>query len=162
MNRMSLIIWAVAFFSTLNVMAAGETCETSSRVSAQQMGMSCTGTYFDWGRAQNGWGYCYEWTCAGDVLNQGQPVSNYACEAVRPSYFDWGRAQNGWGYCYQYTPQGLTMNAGQPVSNYSCEQRRPSYYAWGRSQDGLTRCYQYTPQGIALNQGQPVSEYYCR
>ena len=162
MNRLHFIFLAVAFFSTVNVMAAAETCDSSPRMNAEQAGISCTGSYYDWGRAQNGYGYCYEWTCYGDVLNQGQPVSNYSCEAVRPSYFNWGRAQNGWGYCYQYTPQGLTMNQGQPVSNYSCEQTRPSYYSWGRSQDGSTRCYQYTPQGTAMNQGQPVSEFYCR
>ncbi len=127
-----------------------------------ELGIECTGTYYNWGQARNGYGYCYEWTCRGDVLNQGQPVSNYSCESVRPSYYDWGTAQNGWGYCYQYTPYGVAMNVGQPVNNYSCESSRPSYYAWGRSQDGNTRCFQYTAKGVTMNQGQPVSNYYCQ
>ncbi len=118
--------------------------------------------YFDWGHAQNGFGYCYEWIAPGQALNQGQPVSNYNCEVVRPSFHQWGRAQNGFGYCYQYTPYGVAMNMGQPQANHFCELRSPSYYAWSRAQNGNIYCYQYTGTGIAMNQGQPVSEYFCR
>ncbi len=121
-----------------------------------------SGSYFDWGKAQNGFGYCYHWASTGAVLNGGSPVSNYNCERNRPSYFNWGRAQNGFGYCYQYTPYGVSMNQGAPQSNYNCERTRPSYYSWGRGQDGQTRCYQYTPNGVALNQGSPVSNHFCQ
>lgn len=131
-------------------------------INTQDAGMACTGAYYNWGKAQNGFGYCYEWACNGSPLNGGQPVSDYLCESRRPSYYDWGKAQNGWGYCYQYTPYGVAMNKGQPVGDYLCESRRPSYYSWARSQDGRTRCYQYTPYGVAMNKGQPVSDYLCR
>lgn len=77
------------------------------------------GSYFDWGRARNGWGYCYQWTRNGQVLNQGQPVQNYLCERTNPSYFAWGRAKNGFTYCYQWA-KGLALNEGQPVPNYYC------------------------------------------
>jgi hypothetical protein len=117
--------------------------------------------YYDWGRAQNGYGYCYEWV-NGQPLHQGQPVSNYLCEQVRPSSYLWGRAQNGYGYCYQYTPYGVVMNQGQPQSNYMCERTSPSYFAWGNGMDGYLHCYQYTGNGIVMNQGQPVSDYQCR
>lgn len=120
------------------------------------------GSYYDWGRAQNGYGYCYEWSSDGYVLNNGQPVSEHYCENVRPSYYYWGQAQNGWGYCYHYTPSGIPMNQGQPVSNYTCERVAHSHYQWGRAQNGYTYCYQYTPNGYAMNQGQPVSNHYCR
>lgn len=119
-------------------------------------------TYYDWGRARNGYGYCYEWTNDGQVLNGGQPQSNFYCEERRPSFYDWGRAQNGYGYCYQYTPYGVPMNEGNPQSNFYCEQRNPSFYDWGRGQDGKTYCYQYTSKGIPMNEGRPQSEFYCR
>jgi hypothetical protein len=121
-----------------------------------------TGSYYDWGRAQNGWGYCYEYTNYGQVLNQGMPVSNWNCEQAHPSYYSWGQAQSGWGYCYQYTSYGVAMNEGSPVSNYSCEQTSPSYYSWGRGNDGYTHCYQYTGSGVAMNEGNPVGDFYCR
>lgn len=118
-------------------------------------------SYYAWGRAQNGWGYCYQWASTGQVLNSGQPVSDYNCESVSPSFYNWGRAQNGWGYCYHYTPQGYVMNQGQPVNNYSCEAHSPSYYRWGQGANGYTYCYQYGG-GYVLNSGQPVSNYYCQ
>lgn len=161
MKTLTLIFLTAALLIGANALA-DETTSTPVSFNAYDAGMACTGSYYNWGKAQNGWGYCYEYTCAGDVLNQGQPVSNYMCESVRPSYYNWGRAQNGWGYCYQYTPYGVTMNKGMPVSNYSCEASRPSHYAWGRGGDGMTRCYQYTPDGVALNKGQPVSDYLCK
>ncbi len=120
------------------------------------------GSYFDWGTSRGGFGYCYEWTFDGQVLNGGQPVSNYSCEARRPSMFLWNQGRNGFGYCYQYTPYRVPMNEGQPQSNYSCESRHPSRYGWGRSRDGYTRCYQWTPNGYVMNDGQPVSDYMCR
>lgn len=121
-----------------------------------------TGSYYDWGRGQNGWGYCYEWTYDGAVLNGGRPVANYLCESYRPSNYNWGRGMDGWGYCYQWTPYGVVLNDGRPVSNYSCENVAPSYYAFGRGQDGYTYCYQWTPNGLPLNQGRPVPNYLCR
>lgn len=119
-------------------------------------------TYFNWGKGQNGWGYCYEWTKQGYVLHGGQPQPNYYCEQVRPSYFYWGQGQNGWGYCYQYTPYGVAMNEGRPQSNYYCEQKYPSFYRWGKGQNGYTYCYQVTANGYFMNDGQPVSDYHCR
>lgn len=77
-------------------------------------------TYFDWGRGQNGWGYCYEFTSQGYVLNQGRPVHNANCEAVRPSYFDWGRGMDGYVYCYQWTPYRVAMNEGRPMHPSYC------------------------------------------
>lgn len=121
-----------------------------------------TGSYYNWGRAQNGWGYCYQWTMDGHVLNGGNPVDNFYCEQRHPSYANWGRAQNGWGYCYQYAPQGYVLNQGQPIPNMSCERTSPSFYRWGQSVNGMTYCYQYTPNGYVLNQGQPVPNYYCQ
>lgn len=120
------------------------------------------GSYFDWGQGQNGWGYCYEWTNHGDVLNGGNPVHPYSCEKSNPSRFRWSRGQDGWGYCYQYTPYGVAMNEGSLVHPYSCEKVAPSYYRWGRAQNGYTYCYQYTANGIPMNQGSPVNESYCR
>lgn len=119
------------------------------------------GAYYDWGQAVNGWGYCYQYTDSGVVLNGGRPVNNWYCERVRPSYFDWSTGRDGWGYCYQYTPYGIAMNTGNPVYNANCERRRPSHYEWGRSNDGYTRCYQYTPYGKALNKGHPVNDAFC-
>ncbi|MGE3682754.1 MAG: hypothetical protein AB7G93_13600 [Bdellovibrionales bacterium] len=123
--------------------------------------LSCTGAYYDWGQAQNGWGYCYQWTCDGRPLNGGRPVGNYLCEANQPSHYGWGRAQNGWGYCYRWTPKGVAMNGGQPVGNYLCEAVAPSSYRWGTGMDGHARCYQWSPEGYALNQGRPVANYLC-
>ncbi|MEM7645789.1 MAG: hypothetical protein AAF203_02665 [Pseudomonadota bacterium] len=119
------------------------------------------GFFFDWGQAQNGWGYCYKWASSGAVLNNGQPVPNFRCERVNPSRPRWGQAQNGWGYCYRYTPYGVAMFEGQPIDEYECERVRPSYYDWGRGQDGYTYCYQWTPRGIAMNEGRPVANYFC-
>ncbi|MGZ3804556.1 MAG: hypothetical protein ACXVB4_10125 [Pseudobdellovibrionaceae bacterium] len=120
------------------------------------------GSYYNWGRGNDGWGHCYEWASNGGVLNNGNPVGDYFCEQRNPSYYNWGTGGDGWGYCYQYTPNGDALNSGSPVGNYYCDQRRPSYYAWGRGYDGYTHCYQYTANGVAMNQGQAVSDYYCR
>jgi hypothetical protein len=119
------------------------------------------GYFYDWGQGRDGWGYCYQWTSSGQVLNQGMPVDNWNCEQSRPSMFNWGQAHSGWGYCYHYTPYGVPMDAGQPAPNYQCEQRAPSHYAWGQAQNGYTFCYQWTPYGVAMNDGQPVPNYYC-
>ena len=121
----------------------------------------CTGAYYNWGQGQDGWGYCYEWTCDGMVLNGGAPVANSDCDYYSPSYFNWGRGQDGGGHCYQWTPYGIAMNMGQPVGNDSCEYRSPSHYSWGRGQDGNAYCYDWTPQGYVLNDGQPVPQNYC-
>jgi hypothetical protein len=119
------------------------------------------GSYYNWGRGQNGFGYCYQYTSYGSVLNGGRPVANQFCENTKPSYHNWGRGKDGFGYCYQYTPQGLAMYEGRPQSNYFCEMTKPSYYNWGRGQNGYTYCYQYTPQGLAMNSGKPVANYFC-
>jgi hypothetical protein len=118
-------------------------------------------SYYNWGRANNGYGYCYQYASNGQVLNGGTPVSNYLYEMNKPSYYNWGRANNGYGYCYQYTANGLAMNEGKPQSNYYCEMVKPSYYYWGRANNGNTYCYQYTASGLAMNEGKPVSNYYC-
>lgn len=120
------------------------------------------GTRFRWGQGQNGWGYCYEYTRAGQVLNQGRPVNNAHCERIAPSIFDWGQGRNGWGYCYQWTPFGIAMNEGSAVETYQCERRSPSYFSWGTGRDGYTYCYQYTGKGLAMNEGHPVPSNYCR
>jgi hypothetical protein len=119
-------------------------------------------SYFDWGTGRNGYGYCYEWTNDGRVLNSGAAQPNYLCEQYRPSRFDWGRGQNGYGYCYQYTPYNIPMNEGRAQNNYSCEVYRPSYYAWGRGRDGYTYCYQYTPGGLPMNEGRAQDNAFCR
>jgi hypothetical protein len=77
------------------------------------------GSYYNWARAQNGYGYCYEFTNDGRVLNGGQPVSDYLCEQVSPPYYAWGRAQNGYTYCYRFV-NGMPMHDGQPVDNAFC------------------------------------------
>ena len=118
-------------------------------------------TYFDWGRGMDGYGYCYQFTWDGYVLNNGaaQPIG--FCEQVRPSHFDWGRGNNGFGYCYQFTPQKLVMNRGAAQYNGNCERYYPSFYRWGRGNDGYTYCYQFTPYGYVLNDGRPVPPNYC-
>jgi hypothetical protein len=121
-----------------------------------------TGSHYDWGRGYDGWGYCYEYTNYGVVLNGGAAVGNYLCEATKPSSFDWGRGQNGWGYCYQYTPYGVPMNQGSAQPNSYCEMNSRSYYSWGQGIDGYTYCYQYTAKGVAMNDGQPLANYYCQ
>lgn len=119
-------------------------------------------SYYAWGRAQNGWGYCYEYAHNGAVLNGGRPVANHLCERRSPSYYYWGRAQNGWGYCYQFTANGIPMNEGRSQANFYCERVAPSYYAWGRAQNGYTYCFQRTPNGYFLNEGRSVPNHYCR
>jgi hypothetical protein len=121
-----------------------------------------TGWHYDWGQGQNGWGYCYEWTNQGQVLNAGQPVNSYSCEAVNPSRPNWGHGRNGWAYCYEWTPYGVAMNEGQPINTYSCEAIARSHFQWGRGQNGNTYCYQYAPNGYAMNEGQPMNIGYCR
>lgn len=78
------------------------------------------GSYFDWARGRDGWGYCYEFSYDGYVLNGGQPVSNFQCEQYRPSYYGWGRGRDGFTYCYQFTPYGVPMNQGRNVPNAYC------------------------------------------
>ncbi len=80
-----------------------------------------TGSKYGWGKALNGYGYCYKWTKDGRVLNEGQPVANKFCEQVDPSYFSWGTAHNGHTYCYQYTSDHVAMNGGSPVADSYCE-----------------------------------------
>lgn len=116
---------------------------------------------YDWGLAQNGFGYCYEFTREGNVLNGGQPVPNYLCEQVRPSRVDWGTATNGYGYCFQWTPYGVPMNEGRSIDAYNCERLRPSYYNWARATNGYTYCFQFTPYGVAMNEGRSVPNYFC-
>lgn len=167
MNR---ILSALALASTLFVAAPALAAEvTPSGEGAIIVGAriadftpSAYGSYFDWGQGRDGYGYCYEWTSNGYVLNGGQPVGNYNCESRNPSYFDWGRGRDGWAYCYRMTPNGFVMNQGQPAGNFNCEATNPSYYAWGRGQDGYAYCYQYAPNGIAMNQGRPVGNFNCR
>lgn len=161
---MKLIAFILLTFSLLSGAQANDLYMTEASepgFDLAALGRPCSGSYYNWGRGRNGFGYCYQYACTGATLNGGQPVSNYSCEAVRPSYVDWGRGQNGWGYCYQYTPYGVSMNEGKPVSNYSCEAVRRSYYAWGRGVNGQTYCYQYTAKGVAMNEGKPVSNYNC-
>ncbi len=80
-----------------------------------------TGSKYGWGKAHNGYGYCYKWTKDGRVLNAGQPVANKFCEQVDPSYYSWGTAHNGHTYCYQYTSDHVAMNGGTPVADRYCE-----------------------------------------
>ena len=120
------------------------------------------GSYFNWGRGQNGWGYCYEWTYDGYVLNEGRPVNTSFCERVSPSMAVWNRAQNGWGYCYRITSNGFTLNDGRPIDPSYCEATGASYYRWGRANDGYVRCYKFSFNGLILNEGRPVENYYCR
>jgi hypothetical protein len=119
------------------------------------------GAYYDWGRGNDGTGYCYQFTWDGYVLNGGAAQPNFYCEEIRPSHSDWGRGNDGWGYCYQFTPYDIVMNQGAAISNWTCEQQSPTHYQWGRGSDGYTYCYQFTPYGLAVNQGQPVSNNYC-
>lgn len=110
------------------IRSGGDRLECSRNVSCTRSGGGGypppgggSGSYFDWGQGQDGWGYCYEWTWNGQVLNGGMPVSNYYCESRSPSYYAWGRGRDGYTYCYQWTPKGHAMNQGQPVSNYYCQ-----------------------------------------
>ena len=119
------------------------------------------GSYFQWGTAQNGWAYCYEYTDRGDVLNNGNPVDNQNCERNAPSRAAWGLGKDGWGHCYRYAPTGVAMNKGQPIDEFECEAVAPSHYDWGRGQDGYTHCYKYEPSGMALNSGMSVDNAFC-
>lgn len=118
-------------------------------------------TQFDWGLGRNGYGYCYEFTMDGRVLNNGQPVNPYNCERTRPSRADWGRGIDGWGYCFQMTPYGVPMNEGRSIDPFACERNLPSYYSWGPGRDGYTYCFQFTPYGVPMNQGRSVPNYFC-
>ncbi len=120
-------------------------------VIAEASAASRPGTYYDWGRGRDGFGYCYHWTRDGRVLNGGMPVDEYNCEARRPSFYDWARSVSGWGNCYRFTPTGLVMNQGQPQAYMNCEEYTPSYYRWGRAQNGFTYCYQFG-KGYILNE----------
>jgi hypothetical protein len=120
------------------------------------------GSYYAWGQAQNGWGYCYEWASPDQVLNGGRPVPNYLCEQVDPSHFYWGQGRNGFGYCYQWTSNGLVLNEGTPQANNYCEAVAPSYYGWGQGKNGFTYCYQFTANGFPMNEGNPVNNYFCQ
>lgn len=77
-------------------------------------------TFFDWGRGQNGWGYCYEFDNHGYVLHNGRPMHPRNCEMVNPSYYDWGRGFDGYIYCYQWTPYHVIMNDGYAVNPRFC------------------------------------------
>ena len=77
--------------------------------------------YYDWGQGQDGFGYCYEWTGNGQVLNGGQPVPNDYCEATSRSYYTWGRGQNGYTYCYHFTGRGTVMDHGQAAPISYCQ-----------------------------------------
>ncbi len=118
-------------------------------------------TFFDWGRGNDGTGYCYQFTWDGYVMNGGAAQPNYYCEQVRPSHFDWGRGNNGYGYCYQFTPYNLVMNKGAAQSNMNCERYYPSHYRWANANDGRVYCFQFTPYGLAMNDGRPVPPQYC-
>lgn len=76
--------------------------------------------FYDWGRGQNGWGYCYQFDHYGYVMNNGRPVHPMNCERVHPSYFAWGNGMNGYTYCYQWTPYGIVTNEGRPVHPRYC------------------------------------------
>ena len=157
-------IWLLSsfLFLVLGSLAHADNNQPVNNCEPPGVTIESTGSYYDWARSQNGWGNCYQWTTDGHVLNGGQPVSAYLCEANHPTSYRWARAQNGWGACYQYTPNGYVLNNGQPVSNYLCEAVSPSYYSWAQSQNGQTYCYQYTSNGYAMNNGQPVSNYLCQ
>ena len=75
---------------------------------------------YDWGRGQNGFGYCYAFDRYGNVLYWGQPQPNINCERVRRSHFNWGRSWDGRIYCYQWTPYLAVMNDGRPVHPGYC------------------------------------------
>ena len=53
----------------------------------QQLTKKKKGSYYDWGKANNGFGYCYKWASNGKVLNQGKPVANFYCENNKPFVF---------------------------------------------------------------------------
>ena len=132
-----------------------------AEIAIESNALTQRGSYFNWGRGRDGFGYCYEWTRNGQVLNGGQPVPEHLCERRNPSYFEWARARNGWGNCYRFTPYGVVMNQGQPQSYGYCEQSNPSYFDWARSQSGHYYCYQFG-NGLVLNDGRPVPNHYCR
>ncbi len=162
---MKKTIFAMTLCLGLAVHAADLTFSISSSDQSsiqQNAAVLIGGSYYNWGRAQNGFGYCYQWASNGQVLNGGAAQPDFYCEQVSRSFFNWGRGQNGFGYCYQFTGNGLLMNLGAAQANYSCEQRSPSYFSWGRGQDGFTRCYQYAPSGLPLNNGAPASNFYCQ
>ncbi|MCB0422336.1 MAG: hypothetical protein KDD61_15160 [Bdellovibrionales bacterium] len=135
--------------------------EVVGAIKALRRGDRHRNSYYAWGKAKNGWGYCYHWTRDGEVLNEGKPVDDRHCERVNPSIYDWGKGKNGWGYCYHWTPKGVAMDEGRPASNYLCERRSRSYYKWGKGKNGHTYCYQWTPKGVAMNEGKPVAEHLC-
>ncbi len=115
---MKIIIALCLIFASMQTFANPRTFENSERILELSDGRA--GSYYDWGRAKNGWGYCYMWSSNGYVLNEGRPVSNYNCERYRPSYYDWGKGVNGYTYCYQWTSYRVAMNEGKPVDNYYC------------------------------------------
>ncbi len=117
--------------------------------------------FFDWGRGNDGTGYCFEFDSAGYVMNQGRPVPENRCEAIVPTHFEWGQATNGFGYCFQFTPSHLVLWQGRPVNNQQCEYTQPSFYSWGRANNGGVYCFQFSPTGLVLNDGQAVPPQFC-
>lgn len=78
------------------------------------------GSYFNWGRAYDGYGDCYEYTHRGEVLNGGQSVWEGHCESVSPSVYRWGRGYDGYTYCYRYSRSGLMLSQGRTYPNSYC------------------------------------------
>jgi len=76
--------------------------------------------FYDWGRGQNGWGYCYQFDSHGYVMNLGRPVNNRMCERYNPSYYSWAHATNGYVYCFQFTPYSVVMNEVRSVHPRFC------------------------------------------
>ncbi|MEK6553656.1 MAG: hypothetical protein AABZ31_00305 [Bdellovibrionota bacterium] len=163
MKAISTFVFLVGVLSTQSVFAA-PTSDMGSQTNAPiatESGIAPRGSYFDWGQGQDGFGYCYEWTRDGRVLNGGMPVADYNCEARRPAHYTWHRSVSGWGNCYRFTPSGLVMDRGQPKAYYNCERYSPSYFNWARATNGYTYCFQFG-NGLVLNEGRSVPNYNCQ
>lgn len=81
-----------------------------------------SGSYYDWGRGMNGYGYCYQFAANGKVMNNGRPQPYAGCERVHRSFYDWGQYQgNPSWYCFQWTPYGDVLNEGRAMPLRLCQ-----------------------------------------
>lgn len=78
------------------------------------------GMYYEWGLAPDGWGYCFQYTMEGHVLNGGHPVSELYCDYYNPPYFTWLQGPDAFTHCFKKSPQGYTLNRGRPVPDEFC------------------------------------------
>jgi hypothetical protein len=83
--------------------------------------------FFDFGRGENGYGYCYQFDANMQVMNKGMPVADFNCDLTK-SYYGWALHPDGELYCHRWTPYKHIMNKGQIVDAILCRKGNPWPY----------------------------------